>query len=149
MRNVQFNSNRAPPAASCGRVPSRLPSRRYPWRRRRCAAGRAEPSGGASEGIGSRDAANFTGLVLDYIETYRNENLQENMRLKALAEIYTMHSFALLCSLKQGRPKYHCTMLPKMQWKHGYFLSADFGTVFGEFRVFRSSGTLSTSSSAS
>ena len=27
---------------------------------------------------------------------YRNEILQENMRLKALAEIFTMHSFALL-----------------------------------------------------
>ena len=27
---------------------------------------------------------------------YRNESLQVNMRLKALAEIYTMHSFALL-----------------------------------------------------
>ena len=27
---------------------------------------------------------------------YRSEILQENMRLKALAEIYTMHSFALL-----------------------------------------------------
>ena len=27
---------------------------------------------------------------------YRNEILQENMRLKALAEIYTLHSFALL-----------------------------------------------------
>ena len=27
---------------------------------------------------------------------YRGQNLQENMRLKALAEIYTMHSFALL-----------------------------------------------------
>ena len=27
---------------------------------------------------------------------YRSQNLQENMRLKALAEIYTMHSFALL-----------------------------------------------------
>ena len=27
---------------------------------------------------------------------YRNEILQVNMRLKALAEIYTMHSFALL-----------------------------------------------------
>ena len=27
---------------------------------------------------------------------YRNENLQVNMRLKALAEIYTMHSLALL-----------------------------------------------------
>ena len=29
---------------------------------------------------------------------YRNEILQENMRLKALAEIYRMHSFALLCT---------------------------------------------------
>ena len=27
---------------------------------------------------------------------YRDEILQENMRWKALAEIYTMHSFALL-----------------------------------------------------
>ena len=30
---------------------------------------------------------------------YRSEILQENMRLKALAEIYTMHSFAQLCNL--------------------------------------------------
>ena len=30
---------------------------------------------------------------------YRNQILQENMRLKALAEIYTMHSFAQLCNL--------------------------------------------------
>ena len=30
---------------------------------------------------------------------YRNEFLQENMHLKALAEIYTMHSFAQLCNL--------------------------------------------------
>jgi len=30
---------------------------------------------------------------------YRNEILQENMRLKALAEIYIMHSFAQLCNL--------------------------------------------------
>ena len=30
---------------------------------------------------------------------YRNQILQVNMRLKALAEIYTMHSFALLCNL--------------------------------------------------
>ena len=29
----------------------------------------------------------------------RNEILQENRRLKALAEIYTMHSFAQLCNL--------------------------------------------------
>ena len=29
----------------------------------------------------------------------RSEILQVNMRLKALAEIYTMHSFAQLCNL--------------------------------------------------
>ena len=30
---------------------------------------------------------------------YRSQILEENMRLKALAEIYTMHSFAQLCNL--------------------------------------------------
>ena len=30
---------------------------------------------------------------------YRSQNLQENVRWKALAEIYTMHSFAQLCNL--------------------------------------------------
>ena len=30
---------------------------------------------------------------------YRSQILQVNMRLKALAEIHTMHSFALLCNL--------------------------------------------------
>ena len=30
---------------------------------------------------------------------YRRQILQENMRLKALAEISTMHSFAQLCNL--------------------------------------------------
>ena len=30
---------------------------------------------------------------------YRSEILQENMRLEALAEIYTVHSFAQLCNL--------------------------------------------------
>ena len=30
---------------------------------------------------------------------YRGQILQENMRLKALAEIYTMYSFAQLCNL--------------------------------------------------
>ena len=30
---------------------------------------------------------------------YRGQILQQNMRLKALAEIYTMHSFAQLCNL--------------------------------------------------
>ena len=31
---------------------------------------------------------------------YRSQNLQENMRWKALAEIYTMYSFAPLSNLK-------------------------------------------------
>ena len=31
---------------------------------------------------------------------YRNEMLQVNMRLKALAEVYTMHSFAPVFKLK-------------------------------------------------
>ena len=31
---------------------------------------------------------------------HRSQILQENMRLKALAEIYPMHSFAQLCNLK-------------------------------------------------
>ena len=31
---------------------------------------------------------------------YRNQILQVNMRLEALAEIYTVHSFAQLCNLK-------------------------------------------------
>ena len=30
---------------------------------------------------------------------YRGQILQQNMRLKALVEIYTMHSFAQLCNL--------------------------------------------------
>ena len=41
--------------------------------------------------------ANLTWLVLGCIEA---KFLQENMRLKTLAEIYTMHSFAQLCNLK-------------------------------------------------
>ena len=44
---------------------------------------------------------NATGLIFQqtFCELYRSQVLQENMRLKALAEIYTMHSFAQLCSL--------------------------------------------------
>ena len=51
-------------------------------------------TGTARLGCGTaRDRANFTGLVLGCIEA------KVNMRLKALAEIYTMHSFAQLCNL--------------------------------------------------
>ena len=35
-------------------------------------------------------------LRQNFFRLYRNEILQENTRLKALAEIYTMHSFAQL-----------------------------------------------------
>ena len=64
-----------------------------------------------SFGLGPiRGSANHAGRSANHAETefcsgklyrarsrlYRNEILQENMRLKALAEIYTMHSFAEL-----------------------------------------------------
>ena len=39
------------------------------------------------------------GLYRARSRLYRSQILQENMRLKALAEIYTMHSFAQLCNL--------------------------------------------------
>ena len=41
---------------------------------------------------------------------YRSQILQENMRWKALAEIYTMHSFVQLCNLI-----FFCQNLPKFQ----------------------------------
>ena len=41
-------------------------------------------------------SANFAKFWRACSRLYQNEILQENMRLKALAEIYTMHSFALL-----------------------------------------------------
>ena len=40
--------------------------------------------------------ANFANFWQARSRLYRNEILQVNMRSKALAEIYTMHSFALL-----------------------------------------------------
>ena len=43
------------------------------------------------------ERANFTGLVLGYIETDFSNPF---IRWKALAEIYTMHSVAKLCNLK-------------------------------------------------
>ena len=62
---------------------------RYAWlvapcdRRRR-----PPPSGTAARGAGKLDRARS--------RLYRGQILQVNMRLKALAEIYTMHSFAQL-----------------------------------------------------
>ena len=51
-----------------------------------------------AEGGSAATAGLFTGCGKLYkarSRLYRNEILQVNMRLKALAEIYTMHSFAL------------------------------------------------------
>ena len=58
-------------------------------------------SAAAAEGL---DRAHFRGLVLGAVRIpdksyhrsrlYRSQILQENMRWKALAEIYTIHSFA-------------------------------------------------------
>ena len=62
----------------------------------RCATPRRSAPGRGRNGRLSRDAANFTGLVLGCIETKFCKKIIQNMRLKALAEIYTMHSFAQL-----------------------------------------------------
>ena len=50
---------------------------------------------------GARDLRDRRGLKLDRARSrlYRGQILQQNMRLKALAEIYTMHSFAHLSNL--------------------------------------------------
>ena len=53
-------------------------------------------------GRGRRPAAGREGAGKLYrarSRLYRGEILQENMRLKARAEIYTMHPFAQLCNL--------------------------------------------------
>ena len=50
------------------------------------------PADGGCHGIRQTLEGSFEGL-------YRSQILQVNMRLKALAEIYTMHSFAQLCNL--------------------------------------------------
>ena len=59
------------------------------------------PQRGASDRGEGGDDIGFWGYVAAKLDRarsrlYRSEILQENMRLKALAEIYTMHSFALL-----------------------------------------------------
>ena len=58
--------------------------------------------GGRKRQVGSTGLRSFTDSALGKLwrarsRLYRNQILQENMRLKALAEIYTMHSFAQLC----------------------------------------------------
>ena len=66
------------------------------------AAGRrfsAAAAGGLVERFDRRGTEPFE-LYRARSRPYRNEILQENIRLKALAEIYTMRSFAQLCNLK-------------------------------------------------
>ena len=61
---------------------------------------------------------------------YRSEILQENVRLKALAEIYTMHSFAQLCNLN---------FLSKFCQRFGKFLrnnSANFANLAKFLKIF-------------
>ena len=54
---------------------------------------------GPEAGAGTRLAGMRQASQGSFERLYRNEILQVNMRLKALAEIYTMHSFAQLCNL--------------------------------------------------
>ena len=49
---------------------------------------------------GQADREPLIGLERARSRLYRGQILQQNMRWKALAEIYTMHSFAQLCNLK-------------------------------------------------
>ena len=49
--------------------------------------------------LGSRCTVGLGKLDRARSRLYRSQILQQNMRLKALAEIYTMHSFAQLCNL--------------------------------------------------
>ena len=52
-----------------------------------------------ADGLEQRGAARSGKLDRARSRLYRGQILQQNMRLKALAEIYTMHSFAQLCNL--------------------------------------------------
>ena len=63
----------------------------------------ADKSGTVEEDIAAKSSYSgmrmLTKLDRARSRLYRSQILQENMRLKALAEIYTMHSFAQLCNL--------------------------------------------------
>ena len=77
---------------------------RSAWSHTLCSA-RAAPFGGCSQPFGSARSGK---LHSSRSRLYRSKILQENMRLKALAEIYTMYSFAQLCNL------IFCQNLPKI-----------------------------------
>ena len=65
--------------------------------RSRCGAVRIPDKSSKTDGTGSSRLAGWLAGRPDYLlRLYRSQILQGNMRLKALAEIYTMHSFALL-----------------------------------------------------
>ena len=75
----------------------------------RSSASRARPRAGGERGgrrgcpraRGRRDSRDRLGkLYRARSRLCRRQILQVNMRLKALAEIYTMHSFAQLCNVK-------------------------------------------------
>ena len=67
-----------------------------------------------SRGRGGRQAGPIK-LQRARSRLYRSQILQVNMRLKALAEIYTMHSFAQLCNLNFGKK------LPKLSLNFAKF----------------------------
>ena len=60
---------------------------------------RATRSTGSGRTCSTRKSSGSWELDRARSRLYRSKILQENMRLKALAEIYTMHSFAQLCNL--------------------------------------------------
>ena len=82
----------SPPATS---VPPR-PAARVASRRRAPVSSRCRTAAGCARHLANW--ANFQNIFANFWRArsrlYRNQILQENMRWKALAEIYTMHSFA-------------------------------------------------------
>ena len=81
-------------------VEKRRRSLRSPALERRPNRAEAEPM------LGLTQLSNYLTLKGSFSPVSK-PNLQENMRLKALAKIYTMHSFAQLCNLN------FCQILPK------------------------------------
>ena len=65
----------------------------------KCAAGGSQPKRDKTRSHVRYPRAARWAPSWDRSRLYRNQILQVNMRLKALAEIYTMHSFSQLCNL--------------------------------------------------
>ena len=66
--------------------------------------------------IAARGRANLTGLVLGCIEAKFCKKIL-SMRLNALAEIYTMHSFAQLCNILVSNVCQHFATFSKFGWQ--------------------------------